>query len=148
MFVAILPLGAGQFQNRDYLLGGGFATLQVGGLGGAYYFYKKEKDFMTAEAAAQATADTGDDYDPQQSKSYKEAQRRNQYIAAGVAALSWGIGIFEAIVKIDKPLPKTADVNPEELEEQTPATPPPTRYTLGIIPMDLEGIGVNFSVRF
>jgi hypothetical protein len=104
-FVAVLPFGAGQFQNRNVLMGIGFFGAEVGSL---YYYYSKSKSAKNSEntlktlkeeKAANGEELTEDDQIfVQESEAYINNLKKNSsYGLYGFGAL-WVIGAIEAIV--------------------------------------------------
>ncbi len=123
MFIAFLPLGAGQFQNGSYLLGTVFAALEVGNVGYWYYSKNKEADnfvsgvnteLATRDAEREANKDVWtpealDQYD-QETERYRvdsktfENKKRGEWLSLqtiGISLAIHAVGVVEAIMSFD-----------------------------------------------
>lgn len=107
MFIALLPFGAGQFQNKSYLLGAAF----LGAEAGALYYYKTKSDLANATADSsnkflQANCSSRPDPETdasctkylQDSKGFvDDANKTAQYALIGFGAL-WVLGALHAVL--------------------------------------------------
>ncbi len=106
--VALLPLGAGQFQNQSYLLGTGFALGELGALGYAYLASQDAAQAMNNLAVANQRDDLSDDQKSEYEGSinqYVSGKKQEQLIAFGTFALLWITGSTEAILNFHSSLP-------------------------------------------
>lgn len=103
--VALLPLGAGQFYNRDYLLGGVFMAGQVGcGIGWFLRYQESQRFLAEANNSIQASSTdpdvTQEDLERYrvESAAYVDSVETESYIWLGAALGLWAVSSVQAIV--------------------------------------------------
>jgi hypothetical protein len=110
MFVALLPLGAGQFQNGDYILGSIVAAAQLGTAGYGYMLDQESSTRTTAintyivEAQSASSDGTLTDeettYVNNEKAAIEKIQTNRNYLLLGALATYVG-GVTEAILSMD-----------------------------------------------
>lgn len=101
-FVAVLPFGVGQFQNRQYGKGMLFALGEVGALGAGIYFYvyaNKLTNELINSNLDTSKADVLDYYTKQ--AAFIKTQRTISYACLGGAGVIWVIGIVDALINLN-----------------------------------------------
>ena len=122
LFLALLPLGVGQFQNGNVLLGLVVGAAQVGGVGWAFYSTSQLDAFKRANlrcSEVSADANPKPDCIPNaEFDSYVAGVEQAAMIGLAVAGLAWIGGATEAIINMnDAPARPPASAYP-------PAAPP------------------------
>lgn len=113
-FLAILPLGVGQFQNGEPVKGAVIMSAQIGGVGWAVYNMIKLNDFNALVQESLDTETAEDGYDEDQIIGYRKSMSMNQYVGWGVFAGAWVVGVIDAFVNIeDEGRRRRADFSPE-----------------------------------
>lgn len=97
-FLAILPLGVGQFQNQHFLKGGLVLAAQLGGLAWALNYTLLLRDFDAEEKEAIATSSP---FIAEESAIYRKDMRFNQMLGVGAFGLAWAVGVVDALVFLD-----------------------------------------------
>lgn len=100
-FLAVLPLGVGQFQNQHYIKGGLVVAGEVSALAWTLHNALRLNEFLKEEEDAAANADPADDFNPTEAEDYKEGLKNQQLLGLGLFAAVWTVGIIDALVFLD-----------------------------------------------
>lgn len=142
LFIAILPFGAGQFQNGSFFLGSAFAAGEIGALAW-WYTNKQDADAAITEFESYKQSGATDaekaDYS-KQVEAYVAEKRQNQNIGLiGFGGL-YVIGVGEAIINAPEPPKKKTRKSPRysftptsvDRSHDVVAVKPTTVYTLKV----------------
>ncbi len=119
--VALLPFGAGQFQNKNYILGLGFAAAE--GFAIYTYFSMTQKANQQLAVARQVAADetsytTEEEIAEQQqyvtdSQAYVNKLNSQAQLALIAFGGLWAVGVIEAFMSMPSPKPKKKSTRPK-----------------------------------